>query len=232
MPTVSQDPTPSVRNHDRTWNALNPALSRCYSPRLGLTGAAVDTRPLLSPNGTDSRMQERADLNRSARNRPGTSLWHKLEETIRAPIAPAAIAVEIVPLRVTSAAALEFQGMAIHAGSFPAHVEANADEQHDDDRHRCARLLDERGDREGRQHDDPSRRGRSPGWRGGLLSSSRTRRWPTVRPLGADTRRVGGAVGAIAQEVAGTVIPRVIDAVDMNDLIEHIDMNALVDSST
>jgi hypothetical protein len=49
-------------------------------------------------------------------------------------------------------------------------------------------------------------------------------------PLGAMTRRVGNAVGGLAQDMAGTVVPVVVDAVDVNELLERIDVNALLDT--
>jgi hypothetical protein len=49
------------------------------------------------------------------------------------------------------------------------------------------------------------------------------------RRLSAATRRVGIAVGEMAQDVADTVVPAVVDAVDVNELIERVDLNALLD---
>ena len=43
------------------------------------------------------------------------------------------------------------------------------------------------------------------------------------------TRRVGSAVEGLAEDVADSVVPLAIDAVDVNELVDRIDLNAVVE---
>lgn len=60
-------------------------------------------------------------------------------------------------------------------------------------------------------------------------------RWARLRevdipgPFGAMSRRVGSAVEGIAQDVAGTVVPLAVDAVDVNELVERVDFDAVME---
>jgi hypothetical protein len=49
------------------------------------------------------------------------------------------------------------------------------------------------------------------------------------RRFGDLSRRVGSAVEGAAQDVAGAVVPLAVDALDVNDLVERVDLDAVLD---
>jgi len=49
------------------------------------------------------------------------------------------------------------------------------------------------------------------------------------RRFNAASRRIGSAVEGAAQEVAGAVVPLAVDAVDVNELVERVDLDAVMD---
>jgi len=49
------------------------------------------------------------------------------------------------------------------------------------------------------------------------------------RGFGGVGRRLGGAMDGFTQDVADAVVPKVVEAIDMNDLLERVDVDDLLD---